>query len=59
MNFIYVYDTLSPNGYNLSSGGQNGYYFSVESRQKCSDSQRKTNEILPMYMYNYENCRNS
>jgi len=61
IKFIDVYDTLTPNGYNSRTGGQNGYYFTNEIRLKCSNSQRKDKDNdLPMYMYDYENgyrCR--
>lgn len=54
IKFIELYDTVSPNGYNLRTGGQNVYVFSEETRQKCSESQRKTNNNLPMYIYDYD-----
>ena len=55
IKLIDVYNTLTPNGYNSRSGGQNGYYFTNEIRLKCSLSQRKDkNNKLPMYMYEYE-----
>ncbi len=54
IKFIELYDTVSPNGYNLRTGGQNGYVFSEETRKKCSESQRKTNTNLPMYIYDYD-----
>lgn len=60
--FIDMFDTISPNGYNLRSGGQNGYYFSDDVRQKCSDKARKNgiDKNLPMYVYQTNNgyrCR--
>jgi hypothetical protein len=52
--FINKYETISPKGYNLSSGGQNGYRFSDETRLKCSLNARKKNNNLPMYIYETE-----
>lgn len=49
--FIHEYDTISPNGYNMRSGGQNGYHFSDEVRLKCSRNARKHSQDLPMYVY--------
>ena len=34
--FIAQYNTMSPNGYNLTSGGQNGYTYTHEARQAIS-----------------------
>jgi group I intron endonuclease len=51
IKYINLYDTLSPNGYNLRSGGQQGYRFTQEVKQKCSNSQRKHDKSLPMYIY--------
>ena len=59
--FIEKYNTISPVGYNLRSGGQNGYHFSQEVRLKCSLNARKEKESkLPMYVYETTNgfrCR--
>ena len=60
LKFIEEYNTIYPHGYNLRSGGQNGYHFCKETRLKCSESQRKNDKHLPMYMYKTENgyrCR--
>ena len=35
---IEVYDTLWPNGYNMTTGGNGGYHFCEESRQKMSEA---------------------
>lgn len=40
MEFIKVYDTLSPNGYNLREGGH-GSRHNVESRRKISEAKKK------------------
>lgn len=51
--FINKFNTISPNGYNLRSGGQNGYYFSDEVKLKCSMKARNNiDDNLPMYVYN-------
>jgi hypothetical protein len=58
--FIEKYKTITPNGYNMRSGGQNGYYFSEEIKYKCSLKARIYNKDLPMYIYETENgfrCR--
>ena len=52
--FIEKYQTITPNGYNLRSGGQNGYYFSDEVKFKCSLNARKRGKELPMYIYETE-----
>jgi predicted GIY-YIG superfamily endonuclease len=60
IKFIEIYNSLTPYGYNSRTGGQDGYHFSNEIREKCSKSQRKTNCDLPMYIYTYKNgyrCR--
>lgn len=49
--FIEKYNTINPNGYNMCSGGQNGYHFSIDVKKKCSLNARKTCEDLPMYIY--------
>lgn len=59
-HFISMYGTLFPNGYNLRSGGQNGYHFTEEVKLKCSIKARKKGCDLPMYVYIHENgyrCR--
>lgn len=38
INFINEYNTLSPNGYNLESGGNPGKILSEESKEKISES---------------------
>lgn len=50
IKFISIYDTISPNGYNLSIGGNSNTIYSEEVRQKNSDSSRKYKENLPMYV---------
>lgn len=58
--YINLINTIIPYGYNMRSGGQNGYHFSEEVKLKCSLKARKENEILPMYIYKTENgyrCR--
>lgn len=36
--YIHLYDTLSPNGYNLMTGGGNGRQHSTETRQQMSNT---------------------
>lgn len=49
--YIEKYKTITPNGYNLRTGGQNGYYFSDEVKFKCSLNARKRGKELPIYIY--------
>jgi len=49
--FIEKYNTIVPLGYNMRSGGQNGYHFSIDVRKKCSLNARKSCTYLPMYIY--------
>lgn len=51
--FIDMYNTLSPNGYNFRTGGQKGYFFTKDVRNKCSQLARKNGLDLPMYIYLY------
>lgn len=49
--YIEYYKTLSPNGYNLSTGGNNQTTYSRETREKNSKNSRKyTDNTLPMYV---------
>ncbi len=43
--FIELFDTLSPRGYNLTTGGDGGKKYAVESREKMSKSQRVKNVL--------------
>jgi group I intron endonuclease len=52
--YISEYNTMSPNGYNMRTGGQNGYHFTDEVKVKCSKKARKQNDQLPMYLYETE-----
>lgn len=51
-HFIGLHDTLSPNGYNLTSGGDSHYYVSTETKQLVSKAlkSREGLEHLPLYM---------
>lgn len=73
MTFIVLYDSLSPNGYNLTTGGGGGFTIAREVREKQSKAHRKYHiELsLPLYIYRIStvygegfivdkpNCRNA
>lgn len=50
--FIKTHNTLSPNGYNLTTGGDSDYKVSESTRKKLSEIAKKKWELedLPMYL---------
>ena len=38
--YIWLYDTIAPNGYNLTDGGESGFKMSEESKQKLSEAKK-------------------
>lgn len=56
--FIRIYDTIAPNGYNITSGGTNGYTISEDLKKQISETKKfvKNDKYkhLPKYIYHYQ-----